>query len=107
MPWAEKIDEIQADKVIHLIDNKATIDSELANWNSSQSWPPPGTGPTTGGNTTVGAGGAGGANGAGPVNVDHGSCGCRSVGARTTGAPWAAAALLGLLARFAKRRARS
>jgi hypothetical protein len=106
MPWAEKIDEIQPDKVIHLMDNTAKIDAELANWNSAQSWPPPSTGPTTGGNVTVGAGGAGGANG-GAVVIDNGSCGCRGVGARTTATPWAAAALLGLLARFAKKRARS
>jgi hypothetical protein len=98
MPWAEKIDEIQADKVIHLVDNTAKIEMELATWNQSQSWPPPGT---------TGAGGAGGANG-GPLVVDNNSCGCRAVGSKSTaGTPWAVAALLGALARFARRRSRS
>jgi hypothetical protein len=104
MPWAEKIDEIQVDKVIHLVDNTAKIDMELAAWNQSQSWPPPST---TGGNATTGTGGAGGANG-GPLVVDNSSCGCRTMGSKSTsGAPWTAAALLGLLARFARRRSRS
>jgi len=105
MPWAAKIDEIQEATVVHLVDNTATIDSELAKWNTSQSWPPPST---TGGGpaTTVGTG-AGGANGAGPLAVDNGSCGCRTVGSRGSSAsPWALAALAGLVARFARRRAR-
>jgi hypothetical protein len=116
MPWVKKIDEIQPATIVHLVDNTATIESELAAWNNAQSWPPPSTtGPTTTtgpggtGPGAGGAGGAGGADGSGPVAVDHGSCGCRAVGSTTSTAasPWAAAALLGLLARFARRRVRS
>jgi hypothetical protein len=108
MPWAVRVDEIQPDMILNLADNTAKIESELAAWNASQGWPPPvTTGPGTGpGGTTVGAGGAGGASSV--VNVDQGACGCRSVGSRSSAAsPWAAAALLGLFARLARRRARS
>jgi MYXO-CTERM domain-containing protein len=56
MPWAEKIQEVPVSgDVVTLVDNTAQIDQQLALWNESQGWPPPGSG----GTGALGAGGAG------------------------------------------------
>jgi MYXO-CTERM domain-containing protein len=69
MPWVETIEEVPATgAVITLVDNTALIDEQLALWNASQGWPPPGgTGGQGGalGGTQGGAAGSGGIGGAG------------------------------------------
>jgi hypothetical protein len=108
MPWAEKVEEIQAtgDPVV-LADNTAKIDEQLKAWNDSQMWPPPST--TGAGGASIGAGGAsvgaggdaGNGNALAPANN---GCGCRTMGSRSSStAPWALAGLLAL-ARVALRR---
>jgi hypothetical protein len=50
MPWAEKIEEYPVDgKMITLVDNSATVDAQLAEWNASHGWPPGSSG--SGGST--------------------------------------------------------
>jgi MYXO-CTERM domain-containing protein len=127
MPFAEKIDEIQPNAVVNLVDNTATIDAQLKAWNDAQGWPPAltttGPGPVVGsggygpgssgpGSTGPGSGGQGGAGEAGSsgasVTADGKGCACTAAASSSrAGGHWVFAALLGLAARYRRRRAQA
>jgi MYXO-CTERM domain-containing protein len=114
MPSAERIEEFPSvGASLVLVDNAERINSQLKEWNDSQSWPPTmaSTPSGTGSGGFLGAGGASitGQGGAAMNDLTAGGggsdgCSCRvgSTHARASGA-WA---LAGALALFARRRRR-
>jgi hypothetical protein len=124
MPWAERVEEFTSAGAIALVDNGATIDRLLAEWNASVGWVTEGVDAGRSGGV-AGAGGAGGAGGtgfggsAGGSGVDAGlelsassgsGCGC-TVPRRTSGRAWgiggALVLALGSAHRWAVRRRRA
>jgi MYXO-CTERM domain-containing protein len=117
MPWAERVEEVPASgAVIDLVDNGAKIDEQLALWNKSQGWPPPGAAGSAGRGGSSGRGGAGGsaANGSGGANaVDAipegqnaaGGCSCGVASAPAAESLWLALGAAALAKLRRRRRA--
>jgi MYXO-CTERM domain-containing protein len=80
MPWAEKIEEYQADgDVVTLVNNTATIDAQLLAWNESRGWSGNGGGGSGGEGGNFVTGGTGGKPNGGigdSTSAFGGGCGC-------------------------------